>query len=180
MKHPARWAALAVALVVGALAVVLASQVSTNPQAEEQQSRLVGQNVPTFSVHTFDGQALSSASLAGKAVLVNFWNSWCIPCQQELPALKMFAAEHAGDPNVVLLGVLRDDTVGAARPYAQAEGITWPLADDPGAALSLDFGTRGQPETYAISPGGLVVGSEFGPASVKNLDTLLAAAQSHP
>ncbi|HWW44270.1 MAG TPA: hypothetical protein VN180_04295, partial [Acidimicrobiia bacterium] len=71
-------------------------------------------------------------------------------------------------------------TVGAARPYAQAEGITWPLADDPGAALSLDFGTRGQPETYAISPGGLVVGSEFGPASVKNLDTLLAAAQSHP
>lgn len=180
MKHPARWAALGVALVVAALAVVLASQVSTNPQAEQQQSRLVGQTVPTFSVHTFDGQALSSAGLAGKAVLVNFWNSWCIPCQQELPALKMFAAEHAGDPNVVLVGILRDDTVGAARPYAQAEGITWPLADDPGATLSLDFGTRGQPETYAISPGGQVVGSEFGPASVKNLDTLLAAAQASP
>lgn len=180
MKHPARWAALAVALVVGALAVVLASQVSTNPQAEQAQSRLVGQNVPSFSVHTFDGQPVSSASLAGKAVLVNFWNSWCIPCQQELPALKMFAAEHAGDPNVVLLGILRDDTVGAARPYAQAEGMTWPLVDDAGATLSLDFGTRGQPETYAISPGGLVVGSEFGPASVQNLDTLLAAAQSHP
>ena len=180
MKHPARWAALAVAIIVGALAVVLASQVSTNPQAAEQQSRLVGQNEPKFTVHTFDRQTLSSAGLAGKAVLVNFWNSWCIPCQQELPSLKMFAAEHAADPNVVLVGILRDDTVGAARAYAAAEGISWPVADDPGAALSLAFGTRGQPETYAISPGGLVVGSEYGPASVKNLDTLLAAAQAHP
>ena len=180
MKHPARWAALAVAVVVAALAVVLASQVSTNPQADQQMSRLVGQSEPTFTVRTFDGRTLSSTSLAGKAVLVNFWNSWCIPCQQELPDLKMFAAEHAGDPNVVLLGILRDDTVDAARPYAEAEGMSWSLAGDPGATLSLDFGTRGQPETYAISAGGLVVGSEIGPASVRNLDTLLAAAQAHP
>jgi len=180
MKHPARWAALGVAVVVTALAVVLASQVSTNPQAQEQQSRLVGQSEPPFAVRTFTGQTLSSASLAGRAVLVNFWNSWCIPCQQELPALKTFAAEHAGDSSVVLLGILRDDTVDAARPYAEAEGISWPLASDPGATLSLSFGTRGQPETYAISPGGQVVGSEFGPASVRNLDTLLSAAQAHP
>lgn len=180
MKHPARWAALGVAVVVGVLAVVLASQVSTNPQAADQQSRLVGQTVPTFTVHTFDGQTLSSTSLAGKAVLVNFWNSWCIPCQQELPALKAFEQEHADDPTVELLGVLRDDTTQAARPYAAAEGMTWDLVNDASGNLSLDFGTRGQPETYAISPTGVVVGTQFGPASTRNLDTLLAAAQAAP
>jgi len=180
MRHPARWAALGVGVLVCVLGVVLATQVGTSPTQDAQSSRLLGKAAPTFTVHTFDGQTISTQTLAGQPVIVNFWNSWCIPCQQELPSLKMFAAEHAADPNVVLVGILRDDTVGAARAYAAAEGISWPVADDPGAALSLAFGTRGQPETYAISPGGLVVGSEYGPASVKNLDTLLAAAQAHP
>jgi cytochrome c biogenesis protein CcmG/thiol:disulfide interchange protein DsbE len=111
---------------------------------------------------------------------VNFWNSWCTPCQQELPALKTFQQEHAADPSVAFIGILRDDTLSAARAYASATGMTWTLVDDPGSNLSLAFGTRGQPETFAISPGGLIVGSEIGPVSVKNLDTMLAAARANP
>jgi cytochrome c biogenesis protein CcmG/thiol:disulfide interchange protein DsbE len=180
MRHPARWAALAVGTVVAVLAVVLATQVGTNPQADTQKSRLVGKPAPTFSVHTFDGQALSSQSLTGKTVLVNFWNSWCLPCQQELGSLRAFHAQHADDPSVVLLGILRDDTVSAARPYATAESMSWSLAADPGSNLSLAFGTRGQPETYAISPTGMVVGSEIGPVSEHNLEQLLTAARGGP
>jgi cytochrome c biogenesis protein CcmG/thiol:disulfide interchange protein DsbE len=177
MRHPARWAALAVGVVVVALAVVLATQVGTDPQQDAKSSRLVGRPAPPFTVHTFTGQTLSSQSLTGKAVIVNFWNSWCIPCQQELPALRQFDQRHAGDPSVVLIGIVRDDTSGAARAYATAEGMTWALAVDPGSSLSVAFGTRGQPETYAISPRGLVVGSQFGPSSATNLEQLLAAAQ---
>ncbi len=180
MRHPARSAAIAVGVVVAVLGIVLATQVGTNPQADTQTSRLVGQREPTFTARSFDGQPVTSASLAGKAVIVNFWNSWCTPCQQELPALKAFQQEHAADPGVALVGILRDDTVGAARAYAAATGMTWTLVDDPGSNLSLAFGTRGQPETFAISPGGLIVGSQIGPASVKNLDTMLAAAQGNP
>ena len=180
MRHPARWAALAVGVVVVVLGIVLATQVGTNPQADTQTSRLVGQPEPNFTARSFDGQALSSSGLAGKAVIVNFWNSWCTPCQQELPALKTFQQEHAADPSVAFIGILRDDTLSAARAYASATGMTWTLVDDPGSNLSLAFGTRGQPETFAISPGGLIVGSEIGPVSVKNLDTMLAAARANP
>jgi cytochrome c biogenesis protein CcmG/thiol:disulfide interchange protein DsbE len=180
MRHPARSAALAVGVVVAVLGVVLATQVGTNPQADTQTSRLVGQREPTFTARSFDGQPVSSTGLAGKAVIVNFWNSWCTPCQQELPALKTFEQEHAADPSVAFVGILRDDTVSAARAYASATGMTWTLVGDPGSNLSLAFGTRGQPETFAISPGGLIVGSQIGPASVKNLDTMLAAAQGNP
>ena len=56
--------------------------------------------------------------------------------------------------------------------------MTWDLVNDASGNLSLDFGTRGQPETYAISPAGVVVGTEFGPASTHDLDTLLAAART--
>jgi len=178
MSHPARWAALAVGVTVAAFGIVLATQVGTNPQAATERSQLVGKRAPTFTAHTFDGQTLSTQSLAAKPLLVNFWNSWCIPCQQELPSLRQFAQRHAGDSSYVLLGVVRDDTTDAARQYASAEGMTWPLAADPGAALSLAFGTRGQPETYAISPSGVIAGAEIGPASVGTLETLLAAARA--
>src|SRR5450631_1342772 len=180
MRHPARWAALAVGVVVAVLGIVLATQVGTNPQADTQTSRLVGQREPTFNARTFDGQAVSSTGLAGRAVIVNFWNSWCTPCQQELPALKTFQEEHAADLSVAFVGILRDDTVSAARAYASATGMTWTLVGDPDSNLSLAFGTRGQPETFAISSGGLIVGSQIGPASVKNLDTMLAAARATP
>src|SRR5712692_9527943 len=121
MTHPARWVALAVGVAVAALAVVLATQVGTDPRADSLTSRLVGKPAPTFTVRTFDGQTVSSESLAGKAVIVNFWNSWCIPCQQELPSLRDFAQRHADDPTVVVLGVVRDDTADAARRYATTE-----------------------------------------------------------
>jgi cytochrome c biogenesis protein CcmG, thiol:disulfide interchange protein DsbE len=178
MRHPARWVALTVGVVVAVVGVVLATQVGTDPQSDLHHSRLLGQRAPTFTVRTFNGQTLSSQSLAGKTVIVNFWNSWCLPCQQELPSLHEFAARHAGDPSVVLLGILRDDTTTAARQYAAAEGMTWPLSADPDSIVGLACGTRGQPETYAISPGGAVAAYQFGPVTIGNLETMLNAARA--
>ena len=93
-----------------------------------------------------------ASDLLGKAVIVNFWNSWCVPCQDELPALHRFADLHRDDPDVALLGIVRDDTKDAVRAYVAAEGIDWKIAMDPGARAALAYGTRGQPETFAITP----------------------------
>jgi cytochrome c biogenesis protein CcmG, thiol:disulfide interchange protein DsbE len=177
VKHPFRWIAVAVGLGVGILAVVLALTVSSDPQRELNTSRLVGKRVPTYQVVGFDGTPISEQSLAGKTVLVNFWNSWCIPCREEHPALAEWYSQHKGDRNVVLLGIVREDDKDSARQWVQDEKVDWPVAFDPGGKAALDFGTRGQPETYAIGPDGVVAGSLFGPASVKALDQMVAAAQ---
>jgi cytochrome c biogenesis protein CcmG/thiol:disulfide interchange protein DsbE len=177
VRHPARWVALTVAVVVAAFAVVLATQVSTDPTAEATKSQLVGKPAPHFALRTFDGEAVNTDSLTGKAVIVNFWNSWCVPCQQELPALKTFYAQHAGESDFVMLGVVRDDTARAAQGYAVAEKMDWLLTPDPGGDAGLAFGTRGQPETYAISPDGVVAGALIGPASTRSLNSMLAAAR---
>ena len=175
MKHPFRWIALAVGVVVAALAVVLAVNVSTDPRADFNTSRLLGKAAPAFTFTDMSGKKVSSADLAGKTVILNFWNSWCTPCAQELPALRQWNAAHKDNADVVMLGVPRDDTAGAIRAAARENGMTWAVANDRGAeAATLDYATRGQPETFAISPSGVVIGSVIGPVRVRDLDRMAA------
>lgn len=177
MKHPTRWLALTVAVIVLAFAVVLATQVGSDPQAESKTSALVGDPVPEFSVQTLEGEALTEADLAGRAVIVNFWNSWCIPCHQELPALKAFYKAHADETDFMMLGIVRDDTEDAVREYVADEELGWVIGLDPGSKATLAFGTRGQPETFALTPDGQVVAFQFGPSSEAILDRMLAEAR---
>jgi cytochrome c biogenesis protein CcmG, thiol:disulfide interchange protein DsbE len=177
MKHPTRWIALGVAGVVVVVGIVLATQVGGDPRADATHSQLVGQRAPDFTVQPLDGGSLTRDALAGKSVIVNFWNSWCIPCRAELPALHRFADRHHDDPDVALVGIVRDDTKHAVRAYVAAEGIDWTVAMDPGARAALAFGTRGQPETFAISPGGYIAGAQIGPTTPGDLETMLAAAR---
>jgi len=179
VKRPALLIALAVALVVTSLGVVLALNVGNDPQLESQSNDLLGHDAPAFSLPTLTGQKVTRADLVGKAVIVNFWNTWCIPCQQELPQLKQFYSQHANDPDFVLVGIVRDDTdTRVVREYVQGEGMGWTIALDPGDKAALDFATRGQPETYAISPRGEIVGTQIGPVSATGLEAMLATARS--
>lgn len=178
MKHPFRWVALAVGVGVAAFAVVLAVNVDTDPRADFNTSRLVGTTAPSVALTRFDGTALTTADLTGKVVLINFWNSWCVPCRDELPALRAWYAKHSADADVLMLGIPRDDTASAIRRAALNDDMPWAVAQDGGArAATLEYGTRGQPETFVISPSGTVVGSLYGPASVEQLDRMLAAAR---
>lgn len=177
MRQTTRWIALGVAVIVAAVAVVLATQVGGDPRADATKSQLVGEVVPDFTVTTLDGRTISTADLAGKAVIVNFWNTWCVPCQEELPALREFAAAHADDPDFELLGIVRDDTKTAVQAYQPAKTIDWTVVTDPGSRAALAFGTRGQPETFAITPDGLVAGAQIGPSTRADLETLLDAAR---
>jgi cytochrome c biogenesis protein CcmG/thiol:disulfide interchange protein DsbE len=177
VRYRARWIALAVGVFVAVLAVVLATQVGTDPRAETNRSHLVGKDAPSYDLPTLDGNQVRSNELAGKVVVVNFWNSWCIPCLQEHQALVDFYGRHAGDPTFAMIGIVRDDTESAVRRYVADEGVPYTVAFDPGGRAALDFGTRGQPETYAITPDGVIAGSKFGPSSVANLETLYRSAR---
>jgi cytochrome c biogenesis protein CcmG, thiol:disulfide interchange protein DsbE len=179
-RHPLRWIALGVGVAVAALAVVLALQVGDDQLQAQPRSELLGDAAPAFELTTVDGEEVSLDSLAGKAVIVNFWNSWCQPCLQEEPALKEFYERHRDEPDFALVGIVRDDTARAARDAVGARDIEWPMGIDDDAKAALDFGTRGQPETYAITPEGRVAATQYGPATVEDLETMLAAARGQP
>ena len=121
MTRPARWIALGVGILVLAFGVVLAVQQRDEPSVP----RLVREHesVPLIRARSIDGRSVDTSALAGRAYVVNFFNSWCIPCLDELPALRDFYAAHRNDPDFAMIGVVRDDEEAAIRDFVRREGI---------------------------------------------------------
>ncbi len=108
-------------------------------------------------------------------MLVNFFASWCVPCQHEQPQLVKFANE----PGHAVVGVLYEDTTGPAGTFLADNGGTWPaLADD--GQHALDWGVRGPPESYLLNPDGIVLAKFVGEVSADRLDQLVAEAKGVP
>jgi cytochrome c biogenesis protein CcmG/thiol:disulfide interchange protein DsbE len=175
-RHTLRWISLGVGVVLVAFAVLLASQIHDNPSFGG--GKVLDKPVPAFDLPSLTGGArVSSARLEGKVFLVNFWNSWCIPCQEEHGALAQFYAEHKNDPDFAMIGIVRDDTASSARQSVEQNKDRWTFVTDPQGRASIDFGTTGQPETYMVDARGIVVGVQRSPVSVANLDEMLSVAR---
>jgi cytochrome c biogenesis protein CcmG/thiol:disulfide interchange protein DsbE len=177
VKHPARWIAGSVAMVVVVLGVILAVNVGNDPAAGSHASPLQNKAVPAFDLPTLDGGRVTEAATTGEWTLVNFWNSWCVPCRQELPELRKFSQSYAGNPQVQMNGIVRDpqESKTAVAKYAKSEGMDWTLAWDPGNQAALDFATRGQPESFLVAPNGEVMVFFYGPVTARTLERALIA-----
>ena len=174
-RHGARWAAGSVLVVSIALVAVLATRPPAT--ATEVDSPLVGAPAPTLVGTTLGGQAFDLSSLAGRWVFVNFFASWCPPCQQEEPDLVAFAFQHRAPGDAALVGVVYDDAASSAKNFLLQSGATWPALDDPNGSIALAYGVRGPPETFLVSPNGIVVAHFDGPLTTASLDYWLERAK---
>jgi cytochrome c biogenesis protein CcmG/thiol:disulfide interchange protein DsbE len=113
---------------------------------------------PAFSLPRLDTSGdLSLASLKGKAVVLNFWASWCAPCRDEAPALER-AWDAYRKRGVVIVGVDQEDLTTDARTFARKYGMTYPLVHDGPGRLEGTYGLTGRPETFFINRNGKLVG----------------------
>lgn len=173
--HFARWVALGVIVAGGALVAVLA----TRPAASttEVDTPLLGKPAPDVSGTTLSGGQFGISSLRGRWVLLNFFASWCPPCQQEQADLVTFAYRHRATADAAVVGVVFDDASSSARSFLAQTGATWPAVADPDGQIALEYGVRGPPETFLVSPRGLVVTHLDGPVTSSGLDALLVRAE---
>lgn len=123
----------------------------------------IGDRSPNFTLTTFDGKQISLSSLKGKVVLINFWASWCKPCEQEAAELEAAWQAYQGSDKVMFLGVDYVDTEPEARAYLQKYKISYPNGPDLGTRISQAFRIRGVPETYIVDQNGIIQFVQIGP-----------------
>lgn len=161
---------LAFAVLVGFLAILF-----WNLNRAQQGAIQIGERVPPFTLTTFDGQVIKSSDLAGKVVVINFWASWCKPCEQEAEEMELVWQMYRDRGDVVFLGVDWVDTEPAARKYLSQFGITYPNGPDLGTTISQYFRIKGVPETYIIGNDGILKNIKIGPyTSIAELQGMIA------
>jgi cytochrome c biogenesis protein CcmG, thiol:disulfide interchange protein DsbE len=161
--HPRRRLPLwVVAVSFGALAVFLA-MMALGLNRARQGPITIGSRVPAFELTTFDGQQINTADYDGKVIVINFWASWCKPCEEEAADLEEAWKMYRERGDVVFLGVNYVDIEKPALEYLEKFEITYPNGPDLRTRVSQMFRILGVPETYIVGKDGTLAYVNKGP-----------------
>jgi cytochrome c biogenesis protein CcmG/thiol:disulfide interchange protein DsbE len=123
---------------------------------------------------TLDGTPFDLAAYRGKPVLLNFWASWCVPCQAEFPLFEAALSAHAA-AGLTIVGVIYQDSPDAARTFAAGHGASWPDVADPAGTIAAAYTVVAPPQTYFIDRTGVLRSRQIGQVTGPDLDRQLAA-----
>lgn len=161
--------ALAFTLLIGFLALLWMGM-----QRSKAGPITVGQVVPDFTFTTFEGETTHTSELKGKVIVLNFWASWCKPCEQEAAEIEAAWKKYQPSGEVVFLGVDYVDTEPEAREYLEKFAITYPNGPDLRTSISQLFRIRGVPETYFIDRDGRLAYVKVGPfSSIAEIESIV-------
>jgi peroxiredoxin len=134
---------------------------------------LVGEAAPAFVLPDLAGKETSLDSLRGRAVVLNFWATWCAPCLEEMPALS--AAWKASRGRCLeTVGVAEESGREEARAEVARMGIAFPILMDEKGDVARAYGVPGYPRTYLIDGEGKVRQVFTGKISRERLEAALA------
>jgi len=149
-------------LVAGAVGVLLLAFLAMlafadTGNSDSANSPLLGKPAPEVQSTLIDGGNFNLARRKGSWVVLNFFNSTCVPCRQEHGLLVDFAAEQkTSDDPVELYTVVNDDSDAAVKAFFAANGGEWSKVRDDDGAISVAFGVAKVPESWVIDPDGFV------------------------
>ncbi len=154
-----RWRRISAAVLVAAALWVVgtallepkteAAELSTAPQE--------GFNAPGFTLNTLDQDSLTLEDLRGQAVILNFWASWCPPCQEEMPAMQSVYGTFADQGlQIVAVNLAFQDSAEAAQAFVDELGLSFPVVMDEDGDVARQYRISALPTTFFIDADGVI------------------------
>ncbi len=119
-----------------------------------------GSPAPDFTLKTIDGKEIRLSDLKGKVVLINFWATWCPPCQREMPLFERVYRKYK-DRGFEILAISTDAEVSKVKEFIKEYKLSFPVLMDNGEVSSL-YGVQGLPTSFLIDREGKIVKIRLG------------------
>ena len=172
LRHKVLSAVIAVCVVGSLTAIGVVGSASGQPKPAVVAA-------PAFSLPLLgddSGQQVALSTYRGKPLIVNFFASWCGPCQTETPLLARFYRDEQG--TVALVGLDENDTVGNATSFTRADGVSYPVGWDPHFDVGSAYGVNALPQTFFLNARHQIVDRIFGAVTLASLNRGIALATS--
>ena len=136
--------------------------IATTPQVVEDptgETEAQGSEAPDFTVYDLEGNAHKLSDFRGKPVLLNFWASWCGPCQMEMPDFQKYYESHGDQVNFVIVNLTdgQQETVESASAFIEEKGYSFPVYYDTDIDAAMKYGVSAVPVSYFIDAEGYFV-----------------------
>ncbi|MYB04287.1 MAG: TlpA family protein disulfide reductase [Acidimicrobiaceae bacterium] len=166
------WIAVPLAVAVALLVVVLATRDSAFER--NASSPILGGLAPPVVGVTIAGESFDLDQWRGRWVIVNFFQSTCVPCIVEHPELIAFSERHAAAGDARVVSVTFDDTAENVRRFFEVNGGDWPVLVEGASEAAVAYGVTGVPESYLVAPSGVVVWKQLGGVTADGIDDVIS------
>lgn len=153
------------------------------PRVDPKAPSLIGQTAPEFALDLLHGgepgDRVRLPDLRGRVVVLDFWASWCKPCEDQAAIMEELAREFAGE-DVYVLGVSTSDSIEGARGFIDKHRPSYAMAFDEGNAVARSYGVSVLPTVAVIDPMGKVVELHARVVGKRELFEIVRAASQAP
>ena len=145
--------------------------------ASAQENALKNDVAPDFHVTDLNGNALSLAEYTGKVVLLDFWATWCVPCQTEIPQFTEWQQKY-GPEGFQVVALSMDDDEGAVREFLRRYKVNYPIAMATPQIAQSYGGVLGLPANFVIARDGRIVTKHIGMTELSTIENEIKAELS--
>ncbi len=124
-------------------------------------NNIINSKALDFILKDMDGKNISLSSFKGKAVLLNFWATWCPPCREEMPALNRLYKE-LGPRGLKVVAVSTDKSIKDIKDFLQTHKVDFPILFDEGRSAAKLYRVFSMPTTFLIDQNGTIVEKFYG------------------
>lgn len=152
------------AAVIGIVAVVIiAVIVIVMGQKRNYEAVGAGSESIDFTLPDLNGKQVSLKDFKGKVVFLNFWATWCKPCEEEMPSMQGLYESLRGAPFEIVAVSVDKDRDEVVKNYAKKYGLTFTILHDKKGTIKEIYKTTGVPETFIVDQNGNIAEKVWGP-----------------